>query len=137
MAGVSDMRHRQSGYVMQDFLLSLLIVVVMVQITTAAIRLLPSFSSVSQSVQDEIAFAQLQKILIISDDFNVEEETLYFTNQGREMKLRKVNGNVIIQPGTQIILADVDYVVFKDDGCRIYCIWQRDEKSYERIIALY
>ena len=108
MAGVSDMRHRQSGYVMQDFLLSLLIVVVMVQITTAAIRLLPSFSSVSQSVQDEIAIAQLQKILIISDDFNVEEETLYFTNQGREMKLRKVNGNVIIQPGTQIILADVD-----------------------------
>ena len=134
---MSDMRHRQSGYVMQDFLLSLLIVVVMVQITTSAIRLLPSFSSVSQSVQDEIAIAQLQKILIISDDFNVEEETLYFTNQGREMKLRKVNGNVIIQPGTQIILADVDYVVLKDDGCRIYCIWQRDEKSYERIIALY
>ena len=121
---------------MQDFLLSLLIVVVMVQITTSAILLLPSFSSVSQSVQDEIAIAQLRRILIISTDFKTTADTLYFTNQGREMKLRVVNDNLIIQPGTQIMLVDVDGVTFMEQGHTIVCHYERNGAQHERIIAL-
>ena len=121
------------GYVMQDFLLTLLIVVVMAQILTSAVALAIRSMQYGQDVQDEIALAQLRRILIISDDFRT---ALYFVNQGRQMTLRLVNENLIIQPGTQIMLVDVDSVSFLEEGNLIRCIYERKGIFHERIIAL-
>ncbi len=130
------MHHRRNGFILQDFLLTMLVVVVMVQIVTASIAVVIRSMQSSQDVQDEIALAQLRRILIICDDFITTDDTLYFTHQGRQMKLRMVNGNLIIQPGTQIMLVDVDSVSFQDNGNTIACIYERDGKLHERIIAL-
>lgn len=137
MAGVPHMRSRsRHGYVMQDFLLCLMIVVTMAQIVVSSLSVfLPSMKR-QEEVQDMIAIAQLQKTLMISDDFTVGHDSLRFSNQGREMILHIVNGNLIIQPGTQFILVDVDSVSFYEDGNLIVCVWERNGNEYERVIAL-
>lgn len=136
MGRMPSMHAGRQGYVMQDFLLTLLIVVVMAQILTSAVALAIRSMQYGQDVQDEIALAQLRRILIISDDFRTDGSVLYFVNQGRQMTLRLVNENLIIQPGTQIMLVDVDSVSFLEEGNLIRCIYERKGIFHERIIAL-
>lgn len=130
------MHGRRNGFLMPDFLMTMLITVIMAQIVVSSLVLLLHSVSFDQEVQDEIAIAQLRRILIISTDFKTTTDTLYFTNQGREMKLRVVNDNLIIQPGTQIMLVDVDGVTFMEQGHTIVCHYVRNGAQHERIIAL-
>lgn len=130
------MHGRRNGFLMPDFLMTMLITVIMAQIVVSSLVLLLHSVSFDQEVQDEIAIAQLRRILIISTDFKTTADTLYFTNQGREMKLRVVNDNLIIQPGTQIMLVDVDGVTFMEQGHTIVCHYERNGAQHERIIAL-
>lgn len=130
------MHGRRNGFLMPDFLMTMLITVIMAQIVVSSLVLLLHSVSFDQEVQDEIAIAQLRRILIISTDFKTTTDTLYFTNQGREMKLRVVNDNLIIQPGTQIMLVDVDGVTFMEQGHTIVCHYERKGAQHERIIAL-
>lgn len=121
---------------MQDFLLCVIIVLTMANIVVSSLSVfLPSMKH-REEVQDMIAIAQLQKTLMISDDFTVTEDSLYFTNADREMVLHVVNGNLIIQPGTQFILVDVGEVRFHTEGNLIVCQWERSGNVYERVIAL-
>ena len=119
MGRMHSMHAGRDGYVIQDFLLTLLIVVVMAQILTSAVALAIRSMQYGQDVQDEIALAQLRRILIISDDFRTDGSALYFVNQG-----------------TQIMLVDVDSVSFLEEGNLIRCIYERKGIFHERIIAL-
>lgn len=126
---------RNSGLIMTDYLLSLFIVAVMCPLMVASIALISNRKTDVQSVQDEIAIAQLQRILIISQEYEIQGSELSFVHQNRTMYLRKVNGNLIIQPGTQIILVDVDDVTFNEEDSLITCTYWRDGKEYERVLV--
>lgn len=126
---------RNSGMIMMDYLLSLFIAAMMCPLMVASISLISYRKTDVQSVQDEIAIAQLQRILIISDEYEIQENELAFMNQNRSMYLRKVNGNLIIQPGTQIILVDIDDVSFTEEGNLITCTYSRKGKEYERVLV--
>lgn len=126
---------RNSGIIMIDYLLSLFIVAVMCPLMVASIALINNRKQDAQAVQDEIAIAQLQRILIISEGYKIQGNELSFMNQNRAMYLRKVNGNLIIQPGTQIILVNIDDVSFKEEGNLITCTYSRKGKEYERVLV--
>ena len=128
-------RNRQSGTVLTDFLISLLIVVVMCPVVVSALSVLFSANISFQSVQDEIALAQLRKILLISDHISVSTEEIGFRYQGKDMVLHKVRGKLIIQPGTQIFITDVQNVSFSENGRYISVTYERDNKKNERILV--
>lgn len=126
---------RNSGVILTDFLISLFVVALMCPLMVSSIALVQNRKADIQSVQDEIAIAQLQRILIISDMYEIHGDELAFVNQERSMYLRKVNGNLIIQPGTQIFLVDVDDVQFSEENKLITLTYSRQGKEYERILV--
>lgn len=71
---------------------------------------------------------------MISYDLQADARVLAFTHQGMEKRLSQVNDHVILQPGTQIILADTDDAGFyMEEGC--ICLWyQRKDITYETML---
>lgn len=86
-------------------------------------------------INDEIALAQLREQMLIAYDMYVTSDQINFIYKNKDFKLSLVNGKLILQPGTQIYLADIDDLRFETrNGC-VYVIYERNNKTYERVIC--
>ena len=86
-------------------------------------------------INDEIALMQLREILLITYDMHVASDELNFIYKNKEFKLSLVNNKLLLQPGTQIFLNDIDNLSFKIKNSFIYVEYERDNKVYERLIG--
>ncbi len=127
--------YRTNGTVLVDFLLSLFITVSLIPIILTCLVVLSKGLVKDESLQDSIATYQLRRILALSYDPYIEDDTLYFQYRKKEMKLSYVNENIIIQPGTQIIYTNVDSCSFVEENDAISIIYQRNGKDYEEAIT--
>jgi hypothetical protein len=84
---------------------------------------------------DELALAELREILLISYDMNVTYDSLYFIYQNKQFTLSMVNRKMLLQPGTQIYLNDIDELHFESRGSTIYVGYERNKQKYERAIC--
>lgn len=123
--------NRQRGSIFIDYLLTLSIALILLPILVASLCVLSYTLKMNPKVQDMIATHQFQRVLLISYDITILEDSLYFNYQNREMKASLVNQNLIIQPGTQVIYPKIEDVSFyKEDGV-IYVAFERNAKNYE------
>ena len=86
-------------------------------------------------ISDELALAELREILLISYDMNMTYDTLYFIYQNKPFTLSMVNRKMLLQPGTQIYLNDIDELHFERRGNTIYVMYERNMHKYERAIS--
>lgn len=128
-------KRNHRGTILVDFLLTLLISVSLLPIVLCCISVLSKGLIRNYQLQDMIATNQLRRILAISYNLNIEEHTLYFQYQKKEMHLEMVNDNIIIQPGTQIIYTNVDSCDFVLEDDVISICYERNGKKYEEAIA--
>ncbi|MGM9941105.1 MAG: hypothetical protein ACI32N_03850 [Bulleidia sp.] len=129
--------HRcRSGSVLSDFLITMMIVISMACAVIGSLSLFLKTNAFDELIQDQIAIAQLRNTLMISDNVEPCSDTLSFTNRNRQMTLKVINGNLIIQPGTQIVLVDVDSASFALRSGMVVCTYERAGKQYEAVIAL-
>lgn len=123
--------NRQTGSLLIDYLLTLSIALTLLPILVVSLFVLSYTLKINPKVQDMIATYQFQRMLLISYDMTILEDSLYFNYQNREMKASVVNQNLIIQPGTQVIYPKIENVSFyKEDGV-IYVAFERNAKKYE------
>ena len=127
--------YRTNGTILVDFLLSLFITVSLIPIILTCLVVLSKGLVKDESLQDSIATYQLRRILALSYDPYIEDDTLYFQYRKKEMKLSYVNENIIIQPGTQIIYTNVDSCAFVEGNDVISIVYQRNGKDYEETIT--
>jgi hypothetical protein len=127
--------YRTNGTILVDFLLSLFITVSLIPIILTCLVVLSKGLVKDESLQDSIATYQLRRILALSYDPYIEDDTLYFQYRKKEMKLSYVNENIIIQPGTQIIYTNVDSCAFVEGNDAISIVYQRNGKDYEETIT--
>lgn len=118
-----------SGSALSEVLLVLLVASIMVAPVVSAMRLVPRFLSFQDDVQDEIALSQMRRILMLSYKIEAQGSTLAYTYQDREFTLSMVNGNLIIQPGTQMILPHIAHAYFESDGEVIYVVYTREDQE--------
>ncbi len=86
-------------------------------------------------INDEIAISQLREQMLICYDLKFSRDVLRFRYKNDDFRLSLVNNMLLLQPGTQIYLNDVDSLYFeKRNGC-IYVVYERDGKEYELVIA--
>lgn len=88
-----------------------------------------------QEINDEVALYKLRKIYLISYEQDVEDYCLYFTYGDTDYHLSLVNNRLILQPGTQIFLEDIDSIFFYEEDNCIKLTYQRGNKMYEKIIG--
>ncbi len=126
---------RRDGTVLVDFLMTLLITVLLIPIVVFCLSVLSKCLVVDGSLQDMVATYQLRRILALSYDPYLEEDTLYFRYRKKDMRLSLVNDHIIIQPGTQIIYNNVDTCSFYEENDVIYIVYEREGKEYHEALT--
>jgi len=116
-------------------LAGLIITLSMLPICCLSFRFASNIPFSYKEINDELALFQLRETMLIAYDLQYSFDQLDFIYANKEFRLSQVNNRLILQPGTQIFLDDIDEVYFeKRNGC-IYVHYQRDNKQYERILC--
>ena len=116
-------------------ILGLIITITLLPICIQAFIYTSNISFDYNEVNDELALFQLREQLLIAYDMKVNTDEMNFVYKNKDYKLSLVNEKLILQPGTQIYLNDVDDLFFENrNGC-IYVCYTRKNKQYERIIC--
>ena len=116
-------------------LIGLIITITMLPICIEAFTFTSKIPFSYNEINDEIALSQLREQLLIAYDMSASENELNFIYKNKEFKLSLVNRKLLLQPGSQMYLNDVDNLFFDEkDGC-IYVCYERQNKQYERIIS--
>lgn len=82
-------------------------------------------------LQDQIALVQLRHYLAVAYDIELQPTMISFQRQQEEMRLRLVNQNLIIQPGTQIFLMDIESAMFYLENDSVILRYVRENQEYE------
>lgn len=116
-------------------LIGLIIIVTMLPICALTFKYAGDIKFDYNEINDEIALMQLRELMLISYDVYVNTSSVDFIYKNKDFKLSNVNNKLILQPGTQIFLNDIDDLCFEErNGC-IYVLYRRENNNYERIIG--
>lgn len=128
--------NKRRGSILTEFIIVLFIFLLFAQIINKS--LIPLDTSLNKKdtlVSDEMSLMQLRKILLLSYDIEIIDNSLIYEYQEREFSLSSINNNLMIQPGTQIIIFDISNLYFFEDDLTIYMQYTKDGKDYERVLC--
>lgn len=130
-----QIRRNSRGIILTDLLLTILIVSMLIPIAMICISVLPGSLQFNEEVQDEIALAQLRHILLCAYDMKIEATEIAFSYREKEMHLSLVNDHMILQPGTQIFLSDIDSTAFEMEENLIYVVYERENTVCRKVLV--
>ena len=116
-------------------LVGLLIIVSLLPISSMAFRYVANIPFEYNEISDELALCELREILLIAYDKKTSYSQFDFIYQNKDFSLSLINRKLILQPGTQIYLYDVDDLHFETRGNTVYVIYEKHNKQYERAIC--
>ncbi len=116
-------------------LLALCIVLSLFPLVSGVYGALGGISYDHERISEEIAMMQLRELLLIAYDLNVTKDALYFRYQKEEFRLSLVNRRMILQPGTQIWLNDLDALSFYEKEGNVYVSYRKKERTCETLLC--
>ena len=127
-------RRRNRGSILIQFLMTLLMSVLFLQIGVQSLKLLASVSLFPASTQDLIGIAQLRRFLNGCKITSVSTHELQCEND-REWVLRCSKHNLYLGDGTIIVLESVNEVVFEVDQNNVWMQYHRNNESRKVLIG--
>ena len=121
----------RKGFALIEVLVAVLTVCICIPIMVSVISLMRTSLKDRTSLQDQIALVQLRRYLAVAYDIELLPSSLTFQRQHEEMRLSVVNQNLIVQPGTQMFLMDIEAVLFYLEGDSVMLRYVRDNQEYE------
>ena len=123
------MKTRQ-GSLLIDCLITLLVLVSLLSLINDFLRVQRS-KLIFDKLQDEVSLSQLRRSLLLAKDFCLSENNLQF----RINELELVNHKLILRPGVQIFLENIDQISFVNEENKWYLLyWQND---HSRKVCIY
>ena len=119
------------GFILTELIIVLIASMFLMPIGLSALKVLKPMISFREEVQDAIALTQLKHILIVSEDF-AADGNLSFIYHREPCVLRTVNNHLILSPGTQIFLSEIDSAVFENRNGIITLTYERNGRTYVR-----
>ena len=121
----------RKGFALVEVLVAVLTVCICIPIMVSVISLMCTSLKDRTSLQDQIALVQLRRYLAVAYDIELLPSSLTFQRQHEEMRLSVVNQNLIVQPGTQMFLMDIEAALFYLEGDSVMLRYVRDNQEYE------
>ena len=121
----------RKGFALVEVLVAILTVCICIPIVVSVISLMRTSLKDRTSLQDQIALVQLRQYLAVAYDVELLPSSLTFQRQHEEMRLSVVNQNLIVQPGTQMFLMDIEAALFYLEGDSVMLRYVRDNQEYE------
>ena len=122
---------KRKGFALVEILVAILTVCICIPILVSVISLMHTSLKDRTSLQDQIALIQLRRYLAVAYDVELLPSSLTFQRQQEEMRLSVVNQNLIVQPGTQIFLMDIETALFYLEGDSVMLRYVRNQQEYE------
>lgn len=104
-------------------------------LAVSAMKLVYNLDFNYQLISNEIALMDLRRVLLISYDLEIYDKELKFIYHGSDYSLSMVNNKLILSPGTQIYLMDIDDLNFSVRNESIYLNYQSRGRNYETNIG--
>lgn len=130
------MSRMHRGFAVIEVLIVLCILCAMIPVTIVCLRPFSRMLEFDEEVQDEIALAQMRRILLLSYDIRCSSDSLQFLYQQKDWTLSCKNDHLVLSPGTQIFLSKIDAASFYLDGQCIFIHYTREGKEYEKVLCL-
>jgi hypothetical protein len=127
-------RRAIGGYILEDLLIVMILTAFLIPVIAVSLQVSGKSLHFTETVQDEIAMAQMKKILILSEHYDCSAGTLLFEYQGDPAQMVFMNRHLIMKPGTQIFLSDLDEAVFFERNEMIYLSYRRNETEMTRCL---
>lgn len=121
----------RKGFALVEVLVAILTVCICIPIMVSVISLMRTSLKDRTSLQDQIALVQLRRYLAVAYDIELLPSSLIFQRQHEEMRLSVVNQNLIVQPGTQMFLMDIEAALFYLEGDSVMLRYVRNHHEYE------
>ena len=116
-------------------LIALIITLTILPISATSFSLVSKISFQYDEINDEIALNDLRNILLLGYDIELSDTEINFIYKNDEYNLSLTNNRLVLSPGYQMFLNDVDDLRFEEKNNCVYVLYQRGNKEYERIIA--
>ena len=127
------MKTRQ-GSLLIDCLITLLVLVSLLSLINDFLRVQRS-KLIFDKLQDEVSLSQLRRSLLLAKDFCLAENNLQFRINNEVKELELVNHKLILRPGVQIFLENIDQISFVNEENKWYLLyWQND---HSRKVCIY
>jgi len=121
----------RKGFALAEVLVAILTVCICIPIMVSVISLMRTSLKDRTSLQDQIALVQLRRYLAVAYDIELLPSSLTFQRQNEEMRLSVVNQNLIVQPGTQMFLMDIEAALFYLEEDSVMLRYVRNHQEYE------
>ena len=121
----------RKGFALVEVLVAILTVCICIPILVSVISLMRTSLKDRTSLQDHIALVQLRRYLAVAYDIELLPSSLTFQRQHEEMRLSVVNQNLIVQPGTQMFLMDIEAALFYLEEDSVMLRYVRNHQEYE------
>lgn len=129
------MKAVKSGMIEVRNLLALYVVIIMLPIAVGIFTYCANFKFDFQEINDEIALYKLRKTYLLSYNQEINNDSIVFMYNDKYFELSNSNNHLILKPGSQIYLEDIDRIsFFEENGC-IMLEYQRGNKTYEKVIG--
>ena len=116
-------------------LLGLVIIMSILPLMVLSFRFVADIDFGYDEIYDELSLCQLRETLLLAYDLNVSAYELDFIYKNREFNLSLVNGKLMLQPGSEFFLNELEDMHFEEKRGCVYVCYQKDNRSYERVIA--
>ena len=121
----------RKGFALVEVLVAILTVCICIPILVSVISIMRTSLKDRTSLQDQIALVQLRRYLAVAYDIELLPSSLTFQRQHEEMRLSVVNQNLIVQPGTQMFLMDIEAALFYLEEDSVMLRYVRNHQEYE------
>ena len=121
----------RKGFALVEVLVAILTVCICIPIIVSVISLMRTSLKDRAFLQDQIALIQLRRYLAVAYEIELLPSSLTFQRQHEEMRLSVVNQNLIVQPGTQMFLMDIEAALFYLEEDSVMLRYVRNHQEYE------
>ena len=121
----------RKGFALVEVLVAILTVCICIPIIVSVISLMRTSLKDRVFLQDQIALIQLRRYLAVAYEIELLPSSLTFQRQHEEMRLSVVNQNLIVQPGTQMFLMNIEAALFYLEEDSVMLRYVRNHQEYE------
>ena len=126
---------RYSGFVSLRTVVALCIIMTVMPIAVTSVELLSKIEERFDLVNDELCLYRLRRMLLIAYDTYTDGSTMNFIYKDSERQLSLINGRLLMTPGYQMFLDDIDSLYFmENEGC-IVLVYEKDKKEYKAVLC--
>ena len=127
-------RGYRRGFLEARSVVAIIVILTILPLVVSIYELISSYHIDFDSVNDEISLLQLRRIMLISYDIDNYGDELDFKYHNDDYKLELINGRLILTPGYQVFLNNVDFVCFDQDEGVLSLTYERNGKEKKTYI---